>query len=263
MLQLCDFQDFACLLGVDAEADPNSLETVAVNSMFARPLGPFWSEQVDESSSRVYFFNSASGESSWAHPHEAVCKELLEEIRTWSVEDSIEVLLARSEALLRKAHRTAAEAISPWTAYDAPQGPEEAPESGDGTQFFFNSATGESRWVDPRQALEYELRLRHHILSECIAAQVQMIMRSEDDSSDEEDKRDVSMQEVVKTLWTSLGALPLPLGGQAAMAPKSAPQGTASLVRPSTLPLGDDTARSAMSYLTARSTISGEVTSRS
>ena len=47
-------------------------------------------------------------------------------------------------------------------------------------RFYFNATTGESSWADPRQSVEFDLRwapfvtlllirLRHRILSECIA----------------------------------------------------------------------------------------------
>lgn len=259
VLQYCDFRDFVQHLGIEPHVDASGLVMVAAHHMFASSLPPSWSEQVDESSSRVYFFNRSSGESLWSHPQEEIFKELIEEVRCWRPDLPLEVIFARSDAHLRKAHSRAAEAMSHWSGpYDVPQGPEEAPEFGEAPQFYYNSATAEIRWVDPRQSVEFDLRQRHTILCECIAAHTQTLakMAKHSDSSEDEDERspDSSVQAFIQNLWESLGTLPLPVRQPDALPTDAAPPN--GIGRPAHLPAGDDTVRSSMSYLTARSTVS-------
>lgn len=261
VLQYCDFRDFIRHLGIDPRVDASGLVMVAAHHMFAAALPPSWSEQIDESSSRVYFFNQLSGDSLWVHPQAELFRELTEEVRSWPPDEPLEAIFARSDAHLRQAHRNAVESVAQWSAYDAPQGPEEAPEFGDSAQFFFNATTGESRWSDPRQSVEFDLRQRHSILCECIAAHTQTLSRMakgmSSDSSEGENEREAErgVQALVQNLWESLGTLPLPVRREAApdVAAAPAPEGAR---RPAHLPAGDDTVRSSMSYLTARSSAS-------
>lgn len=186
--------------------------------------------------------------------------ETKEDLRCWPPDEPLEGIFARSDAHLRQAHRNAVEGVSQWTSYDAPQGPEEAPEFGDAAQFFFNAITGESRWSDPRQSVEFDLRQRHSILCECIAAHTQNLakmakMHPSSDSSEGENDLNAnrSVQALVQNLWESIGTLPLPVRREAAPSEAAPPEGAR---RPAHLPAGDDTVRSSMSYLTARSNAS-------
>lgn len=259
VLQYCDFRDFLRHLGVDPLVDASGTVMVAAHHMFADPLPPHWTEQVDEGSSRVYFFNKITDESVWVHPQEALFRELVEEVRSWRPDEPLESIFARSDADLRKAHKAAVETIAQWSCHDAPQGPEEAPEFGDSQQFYFNTATGESRWADPRQSVEFDLRQRHSILCACMVAHTQTLAkmmpqasnRSSDSSEGEADQP--SVQAFVQNLWDSLGTLPLPARQSSDVGDLAPPS---SERRPSHLlpPAGDDTVRSSMSYLTARST---------
>lgn len=257
VLRYCDFRDFIRHLGIDPLVDASGLVMVAAHDMFAAPLPPHWSEQIDESSSRVYFFNTVTGDSMWMHPQEALYRELIADVRSWRPDEPLEDIFARSDAHLRRAQQQAVEAIAQWSAFDVPQGPEEAPEFGDMSQFYFNSTTGESRWADPRQSVEFDLRQRHSILCKCIAAHSQVLARmGSSDSSDAEEVRQPgsNVQTLVQTLLESLGTLPLPTR-QSAMPPTDVapPQGVR---RPSNLPAGDETVRSSISYFSARSTTS-------
>lgn len=259
-LQYCDFGDFTRHLGINPRVDAGSLVMVAAQHMFAAALPPHWSEQIDESSSRVYFFNRVSGESLWVHPQAELFRELTQEVRGWPTDEALEAILARSDAHLRQSHRNAVEAVGQWSAYDAPQGPEEAPEFSDSAQFYFNATTGESRWSDPRQSVEFDLRQRHSILCECIAAHTQTLSRMakgmSSDSSEGENEREAErgVKALVQNLWESLGTLPLPVRGEAA--PDAAAPVPEGARRPAHLPAGEDTVRSSMSYLTARSSAS-------
>eukprot|EP00927_Polykrikos_kofoidii_P025513 TRINITY_DN22900_c0_g1_i2.p1 TRINITY_DN22900_c0_g1~~TRINITY_DN22900_c0_g1_i2.p1 ORF type:complete len:339 (+),score=53.99 TRINITY_DN22900_c0_g1_i2:110-1126(+) len=258
VLRYCDFRDFVQHLGIDRRTDASGLVMVAAHHMFAAPLPPDWSEHVDESSARVYFFNALTGESLWIHPEEAMFRQIIEEVRSWRPNQPLSEIFEMSNAHLRKAYSEATEGMSAWSGpYDAPQGPEEtgqSPEHGEATvQYYYNSQTGESRWADPRHSVEYDLRQRHTILCECMAAHTQNLAKmAKTGSSDEEDDRSPeNIQAFVASLWESLGSGSLPLP-RSAEAPSVSPPH--SIRRPAYLPEGSDTVRSSMSYLTARST---------
>lgn len=256
VLQFCDFTDFLRHLDVPLASDASDLAMVAAQRMFSVPLPPHWSEQIDEGSSRVYFFNPITGESLWLHPQEAVFKELIEEVRSWSPDMSLEGVCARSEAHLQHAHSCAVAAIEQWCAYSAPHGPEEAPELGRTAQFYYNGVTGESSWVNPRERVEFELRQRHSILCECVAAHSQNLAKAVA-SSESSDGEDMSLssggaQALVRSLWESLGPLPLPLLAR----PADLPPANASPGRRTVLSGGEDTVRSSRSFLSARSNLS-------
>jgi len=259
VLRHSEFQDFLEHVGVDPDADSSGLLTVAGERMYSAALPPGWSEHVDEASSRVYFFNKLSGESLWVHPQAETFCELIEEIRSWPSDESTEAIFARSDAHLRQAHRQAIEAVSHWSAHDVPEGPEEAPEFSDSTaQFFFNSTTGESRWSDPRQYVEFDLRQRHSILCECMAshshARASKGMSSESSDGEHERGQDHGVQAFMQNLWESIGTLPLPVRHEAPAWEASLP--SAVVRRPAHLPSGDISVRSSVSYLTARSSTS-------
>lgn len=255
MLQYCDFEDFVRHLDIDPGLDANDLVMVAAHHMFSAALPPHWSEQIDESSSRVYFYNRASGESLWLHPQEALFKELIAEVRAWGPEQPLEAACSRSQAHLQQAHARAVETIGQWCAYSAPpQGPEEAPEIGRASQFYYNSTTGESCWVNPREGVEFDLRQRHSILCECVAAHAQSLLRTaSSDSSEGEDPRLSSggAQALVRSLWESLAPLPLPLPARPADLP---PVSSSPGRRP--LSGGEDAMQSSRSFISARSNMS-------
>eukprot|EP00928_Gymnodinium_smaydae_P054965 TRINITY_DN38643_c0_g1_i1.p1 TRINITY_DN38643_c0_g1~~TRINITY_DN38643_c0_g1_i1.p1 ORF type:complete len:341 (-),score=63.18 TRINITY_DN38643_c0_g1_i1:69-1091(-) len=268
VLRYCDFQDFVRHLGVDPQAEADDLVMVGAQQMFSAALPTHWSEHIDEGSGRVYFFNELTGESLWMHPQETLFKELLTEVRSWRTDMSLEQVFARSDAHLKQAYTRSVEGLSQWSGpYDAPQGgPEEAPEFAEASaQFYYNNATGESRWVDPRQGVEEELRLRHAVLCACMATREEHLAKlggSGADSEEDENglgasgtRRPETMQAFVRSLWDSLGALPLPARGVDGLPGDMVPpQG--QVRRPQYLPEGNDTVRSSMSYLTARSTTS-------
>jgi len=257
VLRFCDFRDFLRHLGVDPRVDASGLVMVAAHFMFAAALPTLWSEQIDDGSARVYFFNKVSGESLWVHPQSELFKEIMAEIRNWPPDEPLDAIFARSDTHLRQAHRNAIETIAQWSAYDAPQGPEEAPEFGESAQFFFNATTGESLWSDPRQSVEFDLRQRHSILCECIAAHTQNLSKMargsmSSGSSDAENEQD-GVQALVANLWQSIGSLPLPVRREASASPPGDAGPPNSGRRPANLPAGDDTVRSSISYFTARS----------
>jgi len=251
-LSYCNFEDFLEHLCLD-QTSASSLAIAAAQQMFAAPLPPQWSEQVDETSSRVYFFNRATGDSLWMHPRKSIFEDLLQEVQSWQPDSSLEDIEARADAHLRQAQRNAVEALVQWSAFDAPQGPEEAPEFAESSQFYFNATTGESSWADPRQSVEFDLRLRHSILSECISAF--RVLGLPDESSEGEvsshaDGRDLALPQAFgENLGELLGSLTLPLRHiERLELPKAG-----GPMRPN-VSAGDETGRTELSYLTARST---------
>lgn len=119
-LNYCNFEDFLEHLGLD-HTSASGLTIAAAQQMFSAPLPPQWSEQVDETSSRVYFFNRATGDSLWMHPQKSIFEDLLQEVQCWQPDNSLEEIAARADAHLRQAQRTAVEALAQWSAFDAPQ----------------------------------------------------------------------------------------------------------------------------------------------
>eukprot|EP00435_Cladocopium_sp_Y103_P042498 s2801_g11.t1 len=120
-------------------------------------------------------------------------------------------------------------------------------------RFYFNATTGESSWADPRQSVEFDLRLRHSILSECISAF--RVLGLPDESSEGEAhlqhlRRDVALPQAFGgDLGELLGSLTLPLRHERLELPKAGVP-----IRPN-VSAGDETGRTELSYLTARSTI--------
>lgn len=242
-------QDFVSHLGIDPD-EANGLVMVAAQAMFRAPLPPNWSDQTDDGSTHVYFYNSISGEALWVHPQETLFKEVIEEVRGWLPDEPADKLYGRSDTHLRQG------------------GPEEAPEDGEASaQFFYNATTGESMWADPRLAAEHDLRLRHAILTDCLAAHSQNLARLgvADSSDDEDGGRSDNVQAFVQGIWESFGSLSqpargmegLPLDATAPAGPGAGASPAPSARRPHhLLPEGSDTVRSSISYLTARSSFS-------
>mmetsp|Transcript_17590 Transcript_17590/g.31763 ORF Transcript_17590/g.31763 Transcript_17590/m.31763 type:complete len:293 (-) Transcript_17590:71-949(-) len=264
ILRYCDIREFLVHLGVDPRVDPSSV-VAAAHHMYSAPLPPHWTEHVDESTSRVYFFHQLQGEAAWSHPQETVFLELITEVRSWRPDEDLDSVAVKTDAYLRKAHKAAVEAIEQWTGpHDAPHGPEDAPESLESSSFYYNASTGESRWEDPRQLYEFGLRQRHAILCQCVAAHAQNLSKmagiSSRSSSVADPEEDVTRTDVaakVQHIFESLGRLPLPLRlPQADAVPDLPPQGKASAASPAP---GDETVRSQLSYLTARSESSSAV----
>lgn len=257
VLRYCEFRDFLGHLRIEPSADPSGLVMVAAQAMYQSPLPPNWSEHVDEASSRIYFFNKLAGESAWSHPQDGLFRELISEVSSWDAGESIESVVMRNDTHLRSAHVRAAECINQWSGpYAVNQAPEEEREHGETMRFYYNSVTAESCWADPRQALEFDLRQRHSILSECLRHHMQLVAKMDSsDTSDGDDGR--GLQAMVQDLWESLGTLPLPLPARQSENPPAdvtPPNGAAR--GNACLPTGEDTVRSSMSFLTARSTAS-------
>eukprot|EP00929_Paragymnodinium_shiwhaense_P007410 TRINITY_DN111313_c0_g1_i1.p1 TRINITY_DN111313_c0_g1~~TRINITY_DN111313_c0_g1_i1.p1 ORF type:complete len:1507 (+),score=590.76 TRINITY_DN111313_c0_g1_i1:138-4658(+) len=112
---------------------------------FNAPLPPFWTEHQDEQN-RIYFHNTATGNSSWSHPMDDIFRDIVRYQRRveqiagfWEVEDEI----AAFEENIRKE-------LAEWMElYDESH-----------EKFFYNRRTDESRFDDPRMAVYHGLYAR-------------------------------------------------------------------------------------------------------
>merc|ERR1712083_887063 len=111
---------------------------------------------------RIYFYNSVTDESRWAHPQDAPFREILDEVRRWSPDIPTEAVVAAIDAHLREFRERAVASLEPWSGpYTAPVEAESSPEltaeCGPEAEYYFNSRTRESCWEHPAIVWEYEL----------------------------------------------------------------------------------------------------------
>lgn len=200
-LRSSSFEDFLVYLGVGSEAAdvvctladngaetwqaavPSPTTTALARESFATPLPPNWSEQVEQDTSRVYFYNAVTAESRWCHPLDSAFRELLAEIRRWAPENTVEDVAAASDAHLREFRERAVASLAHWSGpYTASgQAGESSPELTEKSEaterqevpeaeYYFNVETQESAWEHPAQPLEFELYVRFMVLSRCLVA---------------------------------------------------------------------------------------------
>eukprot|EP00403_Amphidinium_massartii_P020160 CAMPEP_0178417200 /NCGR_PEP_ID=MMETSP0689_2-20121128/24452_1 /TAXON_ID=160604 /ORGANISM="Amphidinium massartii, Strain CS-259" /LENGTH=421 /DNA_ID=CAMNT_0020038559 /DNA_START=15 /DNA_END=1277 /DNA_ORIENTATION=- len=161
LLQYCDFGDFLRNLDIDRRKETGSLVLMAAHHMFATPLPPDWTEQIEEDSARIYFWNALTGEAAWLHPQEAIFKSIIDEIRTWRDTDSPDAIRIKGDQHIRDAYRDAIAAIESWQAYSSSD-EEGAP------QYFYNSVTDQTSWADPRKTMQFDLWQRHALLTKVV-----------------------------------------------------------------------------------------------
>eukprot|EP00927_Polykrikos_kofoidii_P030828 TRINITY_DN26534_c0_g1_i1.p1 TRINITY_DN26534_c0_g1~~TRINITY_DN26534_c0_g1_i1.p1 ORF type:complete len:1386 (+),score=301.60 TRINITY_DN26534_c0_g1_i1:96-4160(+) len=135
--------DYVKGLGIDPVKEADMLWIA--DEAFNASLPPGWNEHEDDQG-RVYFHNSAMGESSWRHPMDGLFEEIVgyyrEVVQTggfWGVEDKI----ANIEENIR---RGLAEWMELYDEYHE--------------KFFYNRRTDESRFDDPRMAVYHGLYTR-------------------------------------------------------------------------------------------------------
>jgi len=161
--------------------------------------------------------------------------------------------------------------------------------------YFFNSATGESRWVDPRMSMEFSLMQRHELLCQCMDDQKYLLQSAPEASSRSlEPHRELPTSPIIPVLspeyhpkearQTTRPAAPLlplsrrsigfvPANSEAQASPGSRPL---SLLKVAASPgsrstprgfpgfffaeVGDETVRSTLSFCSACSTSSNQAT---
>lgn len=154
-----DLQEYAKSLGVhSADAD---LAWV-VREAFEAPLPTSWTEHVD-AEGRVYFFNQVSEESTWSHPMDVVYRELIAFISGVKARTTPEDLERRAHAVrehLMEVHGRALAQLDGWSG----------PYNSDTGQYYYNERLEQSTWVNPINAWEYELAIRHSVLHRSLLA---------------------------------------------------------------------------------------------
>lgn len=254
-------------LGVDTE-DPSSPAMVAAHQAFAAPLPPNWSEQVEQDTMRIYFYNAVTDESRWAHPQDAPFREIIEEVREWSPDIPTEAVVEFIDAHLRAFRERAVASLEPWSGpYMAPaaeSSPElTAAEGGPEAEYYFNARTHDSCWEHPAMVWEYELYTRYLILYKCLVAHDRALLGAvapSDESESEPDSGDGGLCQpsrfggVTALAHSFLSSLRLPLPNDAIGAP---PGGRPSPgpPDPSLSMRSDLTTKSSEQYLTARSEV--------
>jgi len=180
LLQYCDFGDFLKNLSIDRRKETGSLAIVAAQHMFSSPLPPDWTEQIEENSGRVYFWNAVTGESGWLHPQEKLFKSIIAEVRKWPDTDGPDAIQSKGDQFIKDAYRDALADIGNWTAYAA--GEDET--ASVGSQYYYNSATEQTSWTDPRKAMQFDLWQRHSLLSKIIDDHAKRFAKLRTDNGD-------------------------------------------------------------------------------
>jgi len=282
VLQNCSLKDFAKLLNVHTLKGKSTLVRRALRHMLKTPLPPEWSEHLEAGSSKLYFFNGLTGESSWAHPWSTLFKRWLDEVESWPEDWSPEDVFRNCDDYMQREQAAAAMALSHWSG---PYQLQEAaslttPDDIDSEVFYFNSASGESSWVDPRMSSEFTLLQQHGLVSKVLADHVQLCSASphaatsdtSDSDSDSEaysavsghgsatfhERPDNEYKILCQTPTEPLGkpSLFLPLSRRSPLAhgKEASPRSCRSFLKAPRTPIGDDSVRSHISYCSAFST---------
>eukprot|EP00930_Biecheleria_cincta_P081128 TRINITY_DN6981_c0_g1_i1.p1 TRINITY_DN6981_c0_g1~~TRINITY_DN6981_c0_g1_i1.p1 ORF type:complete len:466 (+),score=70.45 TRINITY_DN6981_c0_g1_i1:38-1399(+) len=155
-------ENFVQLL--NCSGDDDEVVILASRHMYALPLPPGWSEEVDRESESIFFYYEISDLSAWTHPQEQLFAELLDEVRSWGPEESTETIMTKVETHMHQAHSAAVRTISDWTSVPCDQ------QIHGQSEYYVKRTTGESKWVDPRESLEFDLGQRQSVLIACLQA---------------------------------------------------------------------------------------------
>lgn len=148
-----DLQQFLDALSISPLAPTPVLEVA--KRAHVSPYPPHWSEQLDTASGALYFYHELRDESSWQHPLSGTFREVIALVGLFEAERTpLDMLAARIEEALVEAQAQATEALAQWV------GPIAAAEGA----YFYNNATGESEWEDPRERFRYDLHVRYDLL---------------------------------------------------------------------------------------------------
>merc|ERR1740117_2721576 len=124
--------------------------------MYQQAYPPHWSEEVDAGSGSVFFYHALREESRWDHPMADTFREILDVVELQQAEKQRAAELGqRIEAVLTDSQLRAANDLTGWI------GPIE---SGEGAVFYYNDASGDSSWEDPREKWQYDLQVRYEVL---------------------------------------------------------------------------------------------------
>ncbi|CAD7934122.1 unnamed protein product [Amoebophrya sp. A25] len=133
-----------------------------VQEAYVAPLPPNWSEFSDPEG-RIYFYNYATEQSSWAHPSDKTYRELIQIVKKVK---SVVSPLPREEVSriidvhLQSVHQRAMEAIA---GFSGPYVSEDG-----GHEYYYNEITNVSTWESPVVEWEHNISTRYHVLYRCL-----------------------------------------------------------------------------------------------
>lgn len=220
-----DIREYGRTLGVDVQQDPDLLWLV--HEAFVASLPPSWTEYYDEDG-RVYFYSQVTRESSWSHPMDKVFKEIIDLVKALRSERPPASKARRSEAVqahLQAVHERAMASLDGWSG----------PYTSDSGTYFYNASLEVSVWDNPVDEWQGELALRQQVLHRCLLADI---------SSGSARSADGRFEGGGPGL-TEAALTRLPLG----LSPRNRDESA-----PAPVPQSPGSARSARSFLSARST---------
>mmetsp|Transcript_9236 Transcript_9236/g.16633 ORF Transcript_9236/g.16633 Transcript_9236/m.16633 type:complete len:286 (-) Transcript_9236:149-1006(-) len=156
-----DIHEYGLSLNVDIDNDEEEDLGWVVQEAFHAPLPCCWTEYMDPSG-RAYYVKEGANVSTWAHPMDAVYRDVLElvkKVRSGVFPNSTET---QRESVI-KSHlqdvvSRAKEELQGWSG----------PYPSDLGDYFHNERTGLSTWINPMLDWEQELKIRHAILFRCL-----------------------------------------------------------------------------------------------
>ncbi|CAD7969483.1 unnamed protein product [Amoebophrya sp. A120] len=164
-----DFAQFVQYLGCDEETlqqDDDFTQGTLLRIMqeaYIAPLPPNWAEFSDPEG-RIYFYNYATEQSSWAHPTDRTYRELIQMVKkVRSVpgpgvpKDEISRII---DVHLQGVHQRALEAIAGFS------GPYQSEDGGH--EYYYNEITKVSTWESPVTEWEHNISTRYHVLYRCL-----------------------------------------------------------------------------------------------
>jgi len=219
-----DLREYGKTLGVDLDSDQDLVWVV--QEAFVAALPPSWSEYYDEDG-RVYFYNQVTQESSWSHPMDSVFREVIQLVRDLRAERPVASEARRASAVqahLEAAHQRAMAQLDGWSG----------PYTSETGTYYHNAALQVSVWENPVDEWQSELQVRQQVLHRCLLMGASAVGGSNGRPSEPEQN----------SLGLTEAALrQLPLGLNARRPDEMAPA-----------PMSPGSARSARSFLSARST---------
>jgi hypothetical protein len=135
---------------------PNSDLHFLVDSALSAPLPEDWSEHFDQKD-RIYYYNSASDQSSWIHPLESELRKIIV-TSSQNTSTAINALSTEIHALDRSLYKI----MNIYSEHEEK-----------GKRFFFNKETRRSSWTDPRLAVLFMLKVKGQVVEVLNARQRQ------------------------------------------------------------------------------------------
>lgn len=156
---------------LDLPETPQWLDELA-RQMLKQPLPPGWSEELGYQG-QTYFFHKVTGDTSSSHPQLGLFRSIIEEAMSWPADATREDVAKRCQQRLDLAYQTAKEELAQWSGPYCMEAGRRTDRPMLGVDFrdlyYYNESTGESSWVDPRAALQFDLQQRRQLTYLCLA----------------------------------------------------------------------------------------------